>query len=153
MDVPLERGIEIINAFTEFLNKGDFKPAWKEVAYHLEDNFWQIFSDQVDSDGNPWPEHAPSTVKAMGVHDLLIDSGELLTEVSNQSNYELTDRAMIAKVDLEYAAAQNYGTNTIPAREFMYLRQDTVDKIMETVYYFILSKLPEYGGSGGTHRY
>lgn len=143
MEMDLEKGIEVLNAFEGFLKQGDFKPAWKEVAYHLEDNFWQIFSDQVDSDGNPWPEHSPATVAAMGPHDLLIYSGELLTEVSNQSNYLLTERGITATVDLEYAAAQNFGTSTIPAREFMYLRQDTVDKIMETVYYYILSKLPE----------
>lgn len=143
MDVELAKGIEVINAFTEFLSAGDFKPAWKEVAYHLEDNFWQIFSDQVDSDGVPWEPHAPSTVAAMGVHDLLIDTGELLTEVTDVSNYQLTDRSLTASVDLDYAAAQNFGTANIPAREYMYLRQDTVDKIMETLYYFIISKFPE----------
>ena len=143
MDVTLEKGIEIINAFEAFLKKGDFKPAWQEVAYHLEDNFWQIFSDQVDSDGNPWAPHAESTVRSMGEHDLLIDTGELLTAVADQSNYVLTDRGITATVDLEYAAAQNFGTDKIPAREFMYLRQDTVDKILETVYYYIISKFPE----------
>lgn len=140
------QGAEIVNALEAFVSKGDFKEAFEQCKDHIEENFWQIFQSAVDSEGNPWPEHAPSTVASMGEHDLLVDTGALLQSMTDTSNYTISDRYMVASCDLDYAEYQNFGTSNIPAREFMYLRPETMDKIMETIYAYCLLKYGEMKG-------
>lgn len=137
------QGVQIVDALQAFVEKGDFRDAFEQCKGHIEENFWQIFQSAVDSEGNPWPEHAESTVAKMGEHELLVDTGALLQSMTDQGNYTISDRYMVASCDLEYAEYQNFGTSNIPPREFMYLRPETIDKVMETIYAYVLLKYGE----------
>lgn len=96
--------------------------------------FTEIFATAVDSQGNAWVPHAPSTVARYGPHPLLILYEAMYGSLTGQSehHYEsITENSLEWGTTVVYAAAQNYGTERIPPREFMYFNQSGADAIQD----------------------
>jgi hypothetical protein len=82
-------------------------------------------------DGAPWPPHAPSTVKRMGPHPLLIWHGHLIEAARDTGHpgnvHEVEDqgRTLVTGVlnsVIEYAAVHQWGSEkkNIPPRTYVY---------------------------------
>lgn len=97
-----------------------------EVTDMIYASVQRNFDEKVGSDGTPWAPHAPMTVRMYGPHPLLILSGTMWvasTMSGVQGNYvEVNDRSIVTGVTLPYAEKQQFGTATIPQREFYYVR-------------------------------
>ena len=88
----------------------------------------------VSSDGKPWPELSEMTKamrrKGRKKHQrleplALRDTGDLYGSI----NYKVQGNVVYVGTNKDYAADQNFGTDTIPAREFMWIGDSKVEEI------------------------
>lgn len=83
------------------------------------------FKAASNPDGQAW---APRKDKLS--HPLLIKSGELLSEAGGKAGYTIVEPNLLVKgTELEYAGFQNSGTSKMPAREFMGLSEEYLQKV------------------------
>ena len=122
----------------DHMEKGSFEEPLRECLPTLHQGYEDNFIRAEDSDGVPWPPHAPATVARMGPHPLLIWHGPLIEAVRDTGNpgniTEIKDdgRTLETGVDtdvVEYAATHQYGEGDgrIPQREYLYANEQTVD--------------------------
>jgi phage gpG-like protein len=105
--------------------------------------FVDIFANARDSQGSPWPEHAPATVAMYGPHPLLILSGTLresLTEYSAPYHvHRMVDRTFEWGTTVAYAWVHQEGwaARNIPKREYCYWSEDMKDRAAEMLTWWI----------------
>ena len=114
----------------------DRQEAFKDIIYA---NVQQNFDTASTASGEAWAPHAPATVARHGPHPLLILSGAMkqaATESGAAGNYEeVDDRTLVVGLDMshvngfDYASAQQFGTSTIPSREFFALSDWAIESI------------------------
>lgn len=102
----------------------------------------QFISDQIskkfDDAGPGWPEHAPATILRWGEHDLLQLSGDLRSEVTSESAWDIArvSHGAVGTFNPDNAgdAFSNYGifhiegTENMPARNFLDLDPSAEDE-------------------------
>ena len=105
-----------------------------DASRMIEGNFVR----EEDSDGNHWAPHAPATIAKHGVHDLLRLTGAMYAAAINPDDLravkELDDRGVtfgVSGTDIPYADIQNEGGGRIPQREYMYLRDQDREAVVE----------------------
>lgn len=117
---------------------GDMTEALDLCRADLATMFTDIFHRAQDAGGSAWPEHAPATVAAYGPHPLLILTTALMQSVTTDfgtgdSVIENSGRELAWGTNLAYGGYNNYGTATIPPREFLYWTDDGADAVVETL--------------------
>jgi phage gpG-like protein len=115
---------------------------WNEITPIVGQMLDDIFTSQVDSDGTPWPPHAPATVAMYGEHPLLILTGAMFDDLMGSAL--IADRRSNTDIsfgtDIEYAPTHQYGdpSRNIPRREFLYWRQDALDRISDVAEQYMM---------------
>lgn len=130
--------VELLERVPEKLASASYREALEQTSYEVAERMGENYVRQEDSSGNPWPPHAPLTVKLHGVHPLLKLSHAMYAATINpddpNAKKTLGDREVVFGVDgneLPYATKQNEGAGRIPRREFFYLRSDAVDGVVD----------------------
>lgn len=129
---------EVVDYLNELMDMAEDGPTIPEFVDELrevvEQGFEENFANAQDSEGTPWPAHAPSTVKRYGEHPLLILTGTLkdsMTDVGHLYAVEsYTDNTYNRGSSLEYANVHNFGYGYIPRREYAYFSPRTVREIL-----------------------
>ena len=102
----------------------------QEITSVMYAGIQQNYNLSATAWGMAWAPHAPSTIARYGPHPLLILTGAMeaaSTSSGVRGNYlEVNDRSVVIGVDLPYAAAQQYGTDKIPARPFFDLPDEAI---------------------------
>lgn len=75
----------------------------------------------MDALGNDWASIADSTIEAKSSSDILIDSGDLRSDVRDTSHYDEDENAAIFSSELAYAGIHEFGAldQGIPPRPFL----------------------------------
>ncbi len=120
------------------LARVSYRDVLEQLSYEVAERIGENYVRAEDSSGNPWPPHAPLTVKLHGEHPLLKLSHAMYAATINPDDPNakklLDDREVIIGIDgneLPYAKSQNEGEGRIPRREFYYLRDEAVDQVSE----------------------
>ena len=104
----------------------DYSEPLKDSAELISQAIDENFAGARDPDGNPWPP-LEQPRRSGGTGPPLDDTGLLS---SSSKVEELTANELVFGDPVEYAAFQNSGTGTIPARQFMGVNGETVDEVL-----------------------
>ena len=131
-DFTVDEFVDRLDQWSSDVLWGDHTEFLERCKVPVAEMFTEIFSTAVDSTGNGWAPHAPSTIAAHGPHPLLILTSALYQSLTdgNAHHYEMvSDNSLEWGTTVVYAGTQNYGNRNIPAREFMYINQSGADAI------------------------
>lgn len=131
-----------ISLFAKTVINETYADVLQKCGEELNNNFVEIFANQVSSTGDSWPPHSPVTIKFYGPHPLLILSGDLYSQLTGGS--VAGERRVTVETNLEYAEWNNDPDDDshIPQREFMYITEQTQDNCVEHVGDYIFDLLP-----------
>lgn len=127
----------------------DFGPLLHEFADIVREEVKLNFQREEDSDGNPWPAHAPSTEARMGPHPLLRWTGELeraATQAGVNHIEQVVDNELTYGVTgIEYAATHQYGdkSRNIPQREYLGISDHALDQMEERAKDYTIDRILE----------
>lgn len=103
------------------------------------------YDHTADADGNTWAPHAPATIAMHGPHPLLVVTGRMkasTTMSGQEGNFEeVTDNSIRVGTDIPYAAAQQFGTDKIPARPFFELSDPFIDEIENAAVEYLIAQI------------
>lgn len=110
-----ERALEQL--LDRFIKKGQkLEPALAEIGEYLIESHQERFKLEVGPDGTPWEPLAPATTKRKDGDDrILQESGTMRDTLA----YQLVGEELHFGSNQEYAAAQQFGHEAIPARPFI----------------------------------
>lgn len=108
------------------LDSGSLADPLQVCAGIQQEGFGRNFANQEAADGTPWPPHKPATVAMYGPHPLLILSGEMKRQATTNAPL-VADRQAAVVIESDYASRQNFGQGNIPAREFLFASQTTLE--------------------------
>ncbi len=112
------------------LTVADMTPAWKVVRLLLTSSTRENFVGSHTPDGTPWlPLRNPSKKRGGSSAKPLRDTGLLLASITSAATVTETAAEITYGTGLYYAGFQNFGTRTIPAREFVGFNDRTAAKI------------------------
>jgi phage gpG-like protein len=147
LDEAVRVAIEAVNKLEADLIAEPYESALSQCREHLRENFVQIFAQKASSDGSSWPPHSPVTESLWGPHPLLILSGDLYGQLTEDAT--IGERSVTVGTDLFYADYNNNPSedSNIPKREFMYLTEETqvacVERIGERVFELLPGEIVE----------
>lgn len=131
----------------ESLRSGDMQPLWEQVGPAIRGGFEQNFVATASPHGGPWPPRKDTLP-----HPLLRKSLTLfnaVTEIGASGHVaDYQRREMSEGVDssvVVYAAAQNFGTERIPARRYIDLGAGTLVAVDPLIADFGLELLAKGG--------
>lgn len=86
----------------------------------LDDGMEKVFKDTMDTAmsnwdsgadalGNPWEPLAPETIASKAGSDVLIESGDLKSNVKSTSRFDKASQTAIFSSSLDYAAVHEFG--------------------------------------------
>jgi phage gpG-like protein len=102
----------------------DFTRGLQAVSVYYGAQAKQCFARSATPDGDPWPpfKRTPSRRRGGKSAKLLVDKGLLMASMSARQAQgavrDITRTTLEQGSNLDYAGAQNFGTGTIPARQF-----------------------------------
>ena len=118
-----ENEVEDINNFGQVYDAVDIAldEGMKALHFLIMRQLTSNWKAGQDAMGRPWKPLAPATVRAKGSSQILIDSGDLLANVQEESRYEAGERASIITTTSEYGAVHEFGMpeRGIPKRSFL----------------------------------
>lgn len=112
----------------------------------------QHFELAGDADGVPWPLRKAMVVKGK-YHPLLVLTARLRNSIKHRGYRDTAGNAIIEVfTNVVYAPAHQFGTETIPRRQFMYLRpserQSLLNIYADMLRRALASKTASYGAGG-----
>jgi phage gpG-like protein len=101
--------------------KAAISEGMKEVHEETLDRVDKRWARGQDAMGNDWPPLDPSTIAMKGSTSILIDSGQLRSDVQRSSRYDSKTNTSIITSSLGYTGVHEYGMpeRGIPARPFL----------------------------------
>ena len=116
------------------IEQQSFQPALDACVPVCNEGFKKNF-DKTQGPPGVWAPHSPYTIQKYGPHPLLILSGAMLASVT-QSGAESRIESVGARdaeigTSLFYAGYQQFGTDKIPARRFLWLDAESVDSVVD----------------------
>jgi phage gpG-like protein len=131
-DFMASDAVNVLGAFAREFESKDLQPAFAGIIDDLHAGFRSNFTNTAAPYGT-WPPHSPYTVQKYGPHPLLILSGKMLASVttsgSEGSIERFASRELTVGTSLFYAGFQQWGTQKIPARTFMWLDPNSYDAV------------------------
>jgi len=132
--IKFERFMKELGFDSDIIRKAN-----KKIAFLIEQDIKRnIFSDQVDSKGVPWPKlkRKRKAGSRFANDELLRDTGRLFNSIAADfSKREVTVGTDVrARNGYNYAEAHQFGTDKIPKREFLFLRDGLVDDIFDIIF-------------------
>lgn len=132
----LDEFVEMLGTANDRLERADFREALEGAGVQFGEEVEGNFQRQEDSDGVPWKPHAPLTIALYGVHPLLRLTYAMYAAATDLRNSAaimlLEDRRITIGIDgneIPYAFKQDEGFGNIPAREFFYLNEGSIERV------------------------
>lgn len=117
----------------------DYSRGLKAVSVYLSAQAKRCFSESRTPDGTPWPPlKNPSRRRGGKSAKPLVDKGILMasmsaTAASRGAVRDITRVSLEHGTEIEYAGFQNFGTRTIPAREFVGITDQMAGRIEQII--------------------
>ena len=123
--------------------RGPYSPALGTCVELAHKHMEKGFATGTDPTGRRWAKHAPFTVRMHGPHPILILTGVMrASTIGKAPNHieRIEQFEAVTGTSDEKAYIHQYGTDTIPQREFVGVDETVVDAMAEAVADFIIEE-------------